>query len=184
MSLHKLQDRFITLPDGRQLGYAEYGVPNGSPLSLRCASAPLFSHRSSARSSRQCASVPVASSISNSACPFAPVLANTEPSCARAVFREILKSFAACSRLLNSASFATSLDSAGLSPYRTASRLGGSCRLPGLEIKTATQLDATGISQRAKNSGETGVTRHCRTIICSGKLARSQAKKNGFDRCR
>lgn len=32
MSLHKPQDRFITLPDGRQLGYAEYGVPNGSPM--------------------------------------------------------------------------------------------------------------------------------------------------------
>lgn len=32
MSLHKTQDRFITLPDGRQLGYAEYGVPNGSPV--------------------------------------------------------------------------------------------------------------------------------------------------------
>ena len=32
MSLHKPQDRFITLPEGRLLGYAEYGVPNGSPV--------------------------------------------------------------------------------------------------------------------------------------------------------
>ncbi len=32
MSLHNTQDRFITLPDGRKLGYAEYGVPTGSPV--------------------------------------------------------------------------------------------------------------------------------------------------------
>lgn len=32
MNLHKTQDRFITLPDGRKLGYAEYGVPTGSPM--------------------------------------------------------------------------------------------------------------------------------------------------------
>lgn len=32
MNLQKSQDRSITLPDGRQLSYAEYGVPNGSPV--------------------------------------------------------------------------------------------------------------------------------------------------------
>lgn len=32
MNLHKTQDRFITLPDGRKLGYTEYGVPTGSPV--------------------------------------------------------------------------------------------------------------------------------------------------------
>lgn len=32
MSLHKTQDRFIPLADGRKLGYAEYGAPNGSPV--------------------------------------------------------------------------------------------------------------------------------------------------------
>lgn len=32
MSLHKSQGRFITLPEGRLLGYAEYGMPNGSPV--------------------------------------------------------------------------------------------------------------------------------------------------------
>lgn len=32
MSLHKTQDRFITLPDRRKLGYAEYGVPTGRPV--------------------------------------------------------------------------------------------------------------------------------------------------------
>lgn len=45
----QVADGFITLPDGRQLGYAAYGVPNGSPLSLRCASAPFI------YSPRQCA---------------------------------------------------------------------------------------------------------------------------------
>lgn len=32
MSLHNAQDRFITLPDGRKLGYAEYGAPTGRPV--------------------------------------------------------------------------------------------------------------------------------------------------------
>ncbi|MBI5626845.1 MAG: alpha/beta hydrolase [Nitrosomonadales bacterium] len=32
MSPHNTQDRFITLPDGRKLGYAEYGAPNGGPV--------------------------------------------------------------------------------------------------------------------------------------------------------
>ena len=32
MNLRVTQDRYIKLPDGRQLGYAEYGVPTGSPV--------------------------------------------------------------------------------------------------------------------------------------------------------
>lgn len=32
MNPKKTQDRFIKLPDGRQLGYAEYGAPTGSPV--------------------------------------------------------------------------------------------------------------------------------------------------------
>jgi pimeloyl-ACP methyl ester carboxylesterase len=32
MNLHNTQDRFFTLADGRQLGYAEYGAPTGSPV--------------------------------------------------------------------------------------------------------------------------------------------------------
>jgi len=32
MNLHKTQSQFISLPDGRQLSYAEYGLPNGSPI--------------------------------------------------------------------------------------------------------------------------------------------------------
>lgn len=32
MSLHKTQDRVITLTDGQKLGYAEFGVPTGSPV--------------------------------------------------------------------------------------------------------------------------------------------------------
>lgn len=32
MNPQNTQDRFIKLPDGRQLGYAEYGVPTGSPV--------------------------------------------------------------------------------------------------------------------------------------------------------
>jgi pimeloyl-ACP methyl ester carboxylesterase len=32
MNLLEAQDRSFTLADGRQLGYAEYGVPSGSPV--------------------------------------------------------------------------------------------------------------------------------------------------------
>lgn len=32
MNLHKTHGQYFTLPNGRQLGYAEYGVPTGSPV--------------------------------------------------------------------------------------------------------------------------------------------------------
>lgn len=32
MNIHTAQDRLFALADGRQIGYAEYGVPNGNPV--------------------------------------------------------------------------------------------------------------------------------------------------------